>query len=251
MGDYFQHDTAIVDAGAQVGKGCRICLFVYDFPHRKSIDFMSYLVTKGYEVSLVVGAPFKKLKVKRGSVRIKVKAECYIQPSEMAHSYSIPYVSADHDCCDLSNIVKQHKCDLGVIAGARILKSPIIEAFELGIMNFHPGLLPEIRGLDAVLWSLKKNVNFGVTSHIIDNRVDAGHVLLKKQVGIERDDTIFDISEKLYSCQFLMFEESFRKAMAREYQVCDFKSRGHQSIDYEESIKIVHEFERRSYPCDL
>ena len=68
-----------------------------------------------------------------------------------------------------------------MIAGARILKRPVIDRFSIGIINFHPGLIPEARGLDALLWSIRGDLPLGVTSHLIDERVDASSEAARQQ----------------------------------------------------------------------
>ena len=53
---------------------------------------------------------------------------------------------------------------------------------KYGILNFHPGLLPDIRGLDSVLWSIEKNYPIGVTAHLINNKIDAGKLVCQKKL---------------------------------------------------------------------
>ena len=79
-----------------------------------------------------------------------------------------------HNSTETLKIIKKNKLDLGVILGARILKKEIINAFKIGIINMHPGILPENRGLDNIKWSVVKNLPIGVTSHFIDPRIDMG-----------------------------------------------------------------------------
>src|SRR5207302_6906089 len=38
--------------------------------------------------------------------------------------------------------------DLGIHAGAGLLRRPLIDAFRLGVLNAHMGLLPAYRGLN-------------------------------------------------------------------------------------------------------
>ena len=46
-------------------------------------------------------------------------------------------------------------------------------------INGHPGILPDYRGLDPVLWSLIENGPLGATLHKIDQDVDSG-IIFKK-----------------------------------------------------------------------
>ena len=61
-----------------------------------------------------------------------------------------------------------------IISGARIIKRDVIKLFANGIVNFHPGMIPETSGLDSFHHSIAQNCSMGVTVHLIDHRVDAG-----------------------------------------------------------------------------
>ena len=64
------------------------------------------------------------------------------------------YFVLNHNSNTIVDIIREHSIDLGVIAGARILDHKIIKLFNRGIINFHPAILPECRGLDSLLWSI-------------------------------------------------------------------------------------------------
>ena len=94
------------------------------------------------------------------------------------------------------------KPDYGIILGSRILSQEVINNFNKGIINFHPGILPENRGLDNLKWAIYRNIPQGVTTHIIDKNIDAGEMIFKDLLEINEDDTIFDIDSKLLNLQF-------------------------------------------------
>ena len=52
-----------------------------------------------------------------------------------------------------------------------------IKGLSKGIINFHPGLIPEARGLDTPQWCIYDGIPLGVTSHFIDSKVDAGRII--------------------------------------------------------------------------
>lgn len=61
----------------------------------------------------------------------------------------------------------------------QILKEPLISLAPLGIVNVHPGVLPEFRGIQPYFWELSEGADSaGVTLHLIeDERIDTGGVL--------------------------------------------------------------------------
>jgi methionyl-tRNA formyltransferase len=81
----------------------------------------------------------------------------------------------------LLKFFKKKKFDLGIILGARILDEDIIKTFKIGILNLHPGLLPDNRGLDTYQWAIINMIPQGVTSNLIDSKIDGGKILIKKK----------------------------------------------------------------------
>ena len=76
---------------------------------------------------------------------------------------------------------RKYKINLGIISGARIIDKKIIKLFKYGIINFHPGKIPETSGLDSFFWTIKKNIYPSVTAHFIDQYVDRGKILINSK----------------------------------------------------------------------
>lgn len=69
----------------------------------------------------------------------------------------------------------------------QILREPLISLPRLGIVNVHPGLLPDFRGIQPYFWELSEgSPEAGATLHLIeDERVDAGGVLGRTSFAVE------------------------------------------------------------------
>jgi methionyl-tRNA formyltransferase len=76
--------------------------------------------------------------------------------------------------------------DLLLIAGcAQILRAPLRSAARIGVVNFHPSLLPRYRGKEPLFWALLEGeTRTGCTAHHVTDTVDAGPILLKREVTI-------------------------------------------------------------------
>jgi len=76
--------------------------------------------------------------------------------------------------------------DLMLIAGcSQILRAPLRSAARLGVVNFHPSLLPRYRGKEPLFWALLEGETLtGCTAHHATDTVDAGPILLKREVAI-------------------------------------------------------------------
>ena len=111
----------------------------------------------------VVAADAVKLNIPPSAIRTKVRRDPGNHPRDTARLLNVPYINTPHSGSEVVGILEELKPDLGVIGGARILNAPVINQFRKGIINFHPGLIPEARGLDALLWSVERNIPLGVT----------------------------------------------------------------------------------------
>jgi len=76
--------------------------------------------------------------------------------------------------------------DLLLIAGcSQILRAPLRGAARLGVVNFHPSLLPHYRGKEPLFWALLEGeTRTGCTAHHATDSVDAGPILLAREVFI-------------------------------------------------------------------
>ena len=81
-------------------------------------------------------------------------------------------------------LIKSSNIDyIFTIGYGEILKKEIINAPLKGIINFHPGLLPENQGADPIAAVLLNDLNLsGVTFHYIDEGIDTGKVIIKNQM---------------------------------------------------------------------
>ena len=99
---------------------------------------------------------------------------------------------ADREAFDreLADRVAAH--DVGLVVGAgymRVLSQAFLERFP-AVLNLHPSLLPEFRGLRAVERALEAGVaETGVTVHFMVEEVDAGPVVAQEAVPVEPGDT--------------------------------------------------------------
>ena len=170
-----------------------IDLLTYDCPHRKTSDILFELIVNGYNINRVYAAPLIDLGLKPDIVKMSANA-CYNkQTAEICAKFKIPYIVKPHADIEGGN--------LGIIGGARILPDHVIQKYSIGIINIHPGLLPNNRGLDNIKWALYHDMPQGLTVHFIDKYVDRGQIILKKKVPVYDDDKIYHIHQRLVSMQ--------------------------------------------------
>jgi|GEM_PF-1163523 methionyl-tRNA formyltransferase len=88
-------------------------------------------------------------------------------------------------------LVEGPPCDLIVLANVtRILKAAEIAQAALGVLCFHPSLLPRHRGGDAVYWTFKMgDRESGVTWFWVDEGIDTGPIAIQETVPIPADSS--------------------------------------------------------------
>ncbi|MEW6399114.1 MAG: methionyl-tRNA formyltransferase [Bacillota bacterium] len=88
----------------------------------------------------------------------------------------------------------------------------LIELARLGGINYHPSLLPGLRGGTAINWAIiYGEKETGVTIHYIDEGVDTGDIILQRRVEIGPDDTSASLYyNKLFPLGVEMIAEAVR-----------------------------------------
>ncbi|MCB1095881.1 MAG: phosphoribosylglycinamide formyltransferase [Verrucomicrobiae bacterium] len=81
--------------------------------------------------------------------------------------------------------------DIVVLCGfMRILKEPVLTAFEGRIINTHPSLLPRYPGREAWKQALEAGESeAGCSIHLVDSGIDSGEILTQHRVPILPNDT--------------------------------------------------------------
>lgn len=97
------------------------------------------------------------------------------------------YFVANHNSKSSIKILNKVRPDIIVNAGTpNILKGEIFGTPRLGIINSHPGILPDYRGCTCVEWALYNNDPVGATCHFIVPEIDRGPILSKKEMAISK-----------------------------------------------------------------
>lgn len=86
---------------------------------------------------------------------------------------------------DLIEHLKSSSYDLAIQGGVGILKNEVIQLFSRGILNFHPGALPEYRGCTVPEWQIFHEKRVMVTCHFIAEGIDAGDVIEIKDLDLD------------------------------------------------------------------
>ena len=78
----------------------------------------------------------------------------------------------------------------------KILSKRFISSFGKSIINIHPSLLPKFKGLNTFERVLKKRKKTGCTVHFVNEKLDAGKIILKKFFFMLRKMIMFLLSKR-------------------------------------------------------
>ncbi|RMD91528.1 MAG: methionyl-tRNA formyltransferase, partial [Calditrichaeota bacterium] len=94
--------------------------------------------------------------------------------------------------------LKQRKADIFVVVAFRILPPEVFTLPPKGTINLHSSLLPKYRGAAPINWAIiNGEKETGVTTIYIEEKVDAGDIILQKKVQIGEDETAGELHDRL------------------------------------------------------
>jgi methionyl-tRNA formyltransferase len=106
-----------------------------------------------------------------------------------------------------------------VVAYGHIIPKWMIDLPKHGCINLHASLLPKYRGAAPVQWAIIRGESVtGVTTMKIDEGLDTGDVLLKREVAIQDGDTTETLSERLSGVGADLMVETLPKLIRAEIQ---------------------------------
>ncbi len=156
-----------------------------------AVASLQKLLEAGHDILAVVTVPDKP----KGRGRVLQ----YSAVKKKALADNIPVLQPDklkdekfiHD-------LRQLDADLFVVVAFRILPKVVFTIPPLGTLNVHASLLPKYRGAAPINWAIiNGEKESGVTTMIIDEKVDTGGILLQKPVSIAEDMTAGELHDIL------------------------------------------------------
>ena len=129
----------------------------------------------------------------------------------------------DHD---LAKTVSRYQPDLIALAGyMRILGTAFVNRFEGKIVNIHPSLLPEYKGLNthqrAIDAGEKKH---GASVHYVTCELDDGPIIIQRRVEISPQDTAATLQQKVHKAEHRIYPIAIQRIVTGEVNFNRIKS---------------------------
>lgn len=94
--------------------------------------------------------------------------------------------------------LKALEANLQVVVAFRMLPAVVWQMPSLGTFNLHASLLPDYRGAAPINWAIiNGETKTGVTTFFIDEKIDTGAIILKKELSISADETAGQLHDRL------------------------------------------------------
>lgn len=94
--------------------------------------------------------------------------------------------------------IKNINPELIIVVAFSILPKEILSIPKFGVVNVHPSLLPKYRGPAPINWAIiNGEKETGVTTIFLNEKIDAGEIILQQKVKIEHNDTYSTLYKKL------------------------------------------------------
>jgi methionyl-tRNA formyltransferase len=94
--------------------------------------------------------------------------------------------------------LKDLNADAFVVVAFRMLPKDVWQIPPKGTFNLHASLLPQYRGAAPINWAIiNGETETGVTTFLIDEKIDTGYTLLKESVSILPEDNVGTLHDKL------------------------------------------------------
>ncbi len=156
-----------------------------------AVTILDALVQNNYNIVGVLTAPDRQAgrgrKVHKSAVKeyAEGKGITVLQPTNLK------------DAAFLEEL-KALKANLQIVVAFRMLPRVVWEMPTHGTFNLHASLLPNYRGAAPINWAIiNGEVQTGVTTFFIDDKIDTGEMIMQDKIAITKDDTAGTLHDKL------------------------------------------------------
>ena len=176
-----------------MGKPKFAYLLLKEHPYGR--EMLKQILSEGYVPEVIIEEDSGVADEEREKFLTRIQGNP-IAPSieEQAMEYGIRVVSVPiHKSPEVMPHLEGLDLDLIVFGGTRIIRGEILDFPSDGVINSHPGLLPECRGSASPAWSVYHDIPIGSSTHFCDNGIDTGDLLMRREVQVERGVTYEDL----------------------------------------------------------
>lgn len=156
-----------------------------------AVGILDALYKNNYEIAAVITAPDKPAgrgqKLNQSAVKLYAQEKNLklLQPTNLKSEAFLE---------ELKNL----NANLQIVVAFRMLPKAVWAMPKYGTFNLHASLLPDYRGAAPINWAIiNGETKTGVTTFFIDEKIDTGAIILKKETDININETAGELHDKL------------------------------------------------------
>ena len=157
-----------------------------------AVPSLQILVEAGYDVVAVVTAT-DKMGGRGGKKLLQSAVKKY------AVEQGIPVLQPKNlKAPEFIEELASYQADLQIVVAFRMLPVAVWDMPRLGTFNLHGSLLPKYRGAAPINWAIiNGEEKTGVTTFFIDEKIDTGAIIDKKEIDINPKENAGSLHDKL------------------------------------------------------
>ena len=103
--------------------------------------------------------------------------------------------------------------DIVCLAGfMKILSPEFFKSWTKPVLNIHPSLLPDFKGINAVQQAIDAGAEWsGCTVHYVTQELDSGTIIGQKKVHVAKKDTVQSLTEKIQRQEHKLYPAMLKK----------------------------------------
>ena len=155
------------------------------------------------------------------------------------------YFFKSHNSEKHRKFIEINAIDLVINIGTpRILKKSVINTPKIGILNCHPGILPNYRGCSCVEWALFNNDPVGNTAHLMTKSIDEGPIISSKIIDISKIKNYEDIRIAVTLDSMSVINKAIDKLTSNTINMINYPKNGkyYKPIDDEKMNLILEKY---------
>ena len=160
-------------------------------------EMLARLLDAGFAPALIIEEDSDVGEVEREKFEYRIGAHPVGPPmADQALERGIPVVTVPiHDDEHCMGYIEGAEPEMIVCGGTRISRGAILEYGDArgGVLNAHPGLLPECRGSASPAWSVYHDIPIGASCHFCSAAIDAGDLAGRREIPVRRGATYQDL----------------------------------------------------------
>jgi len=146
-----------------------------------------------------------------------------ISPDQQIHDWALKQEIKCGLPDSLDMFLKETEFDyLFSVVNNTYLSQEILDLPKQLAINYHDALLPKYAGINATTWALiNQEQQHGISWHVMTNEIDAGDLLIQREVTIDPEETVFTLNGKCYEQAIIAFKTLVAKLSIGQIQLIE------------------------------